>query len=179
MNTIARVSFCAAVFAAVVAGSAVAASVDAQNPVLQKARALAQERNFSAAIETVTTGISTGTVPDDYAAQMFLGTAYYKTGAYDKALAAFQRTIALNGRSRMAYWFIGHIYESQALASSSADLKKAAQRKALEAWQSFLRIDPDNGSLPASHQGLGISVESSNEQARRHIAVLERELSHE
>lgn len=179
MNTIARVSFCAAVLAAVVAGAVVAAPADAQNPVLQKARALAQEKNFTAAIETVTTGLATGTVPDDYPAHMFLGTAYYKTGTYDKALAAFQRTIVLNDRSRMAYWFIGHIYESQALAASSVDLKKASQRKALDAWQNFLRINPDDGSLPASHQGLGISVESSNEQARKHIEVLERELSHE
>lgn len=179
MNCIARVSFLAAAIAALLITAAVAGPDVAQNPVLQKARTLAQEQNFTAAIDVVTTGLAAGTVPDAFPANMFLGTAYYKTGNYEKALAAFQRTIALNSGSRMAYWFIGHIYESQALAASSGAEKKIAQRKALDAWQSFLATPADNGSLPVSHHDLGISVESSNEQARKHVDVLERELSHE
>jgi tetratricopeptide (TPR) repeat protein len=150
-----------------------------RDPILQAAMNLVKEKNYAAAIDMVTQSLAQGKLADTYEAHLFLGAAYYKSKQYDNAGMEFDKTVAIDKTSRMSYWFLGHIYEAKALKTTVPDEQVALKTKALEAWQNFLQYPRSTDALPLSQKHIGISVEESTEQAKKHIKMLEGELHHE
>ncbi|MGA2090235.1 MAG: hypothetical protein ABSH12_02085 [Endomicrobiales bacterium] len=171
--------FVVALVPAMLSFSAYSEQVNQRDPMLQQAMNLAKEKKFTAAIDTVTQGISSGQMADTYEAHLFLGAVYYKTKDYDDAIQQFTKTTAMQKNSRMSYWFLGHIYEAKALKVRSREEKRGLQENALEAWKNLLLYPRTINSTPTSQKRINVSVEESNEQAKKHIKTLQRELQHE
>ncbi|MEI8218111.1 MAG: hypothetical protein WCG51_03575 [Elusimicrobiota bacterium] len=174
------VLFCiAAVLSGIVILSAHAGEPALQNPRMQEAMELVKTKNYAAAIDMVTRSIAAGQVADTAETHVFLGALYFKIKQFDNALPEFTQAIASDTNNRMAFWFLGHIYESKALAIADPGQKAAIQRQALESWQHFLVCPRTTATLPVSQKHISISVEESNENAKKHIKILEGELHHE
>jgi len=104
---------------------------------------------------------------------------YYKAKQYDNSFNEFTKATQLKNDSAMAYYFLGLINEKMALGRSKQN-EITLKKKALDSWKKYLEISAQPTINPSNpHKHIGISKEESIKRAKKHIMVLEEELSNE
>jgi len=151
--------------------------VSEQSCPFKEAMQLANDGKCDEAITLIKQTIKEKRDAESKGAHLNLGLVYYKAKQYDNALDEFVKTVEMNKKSPMAYYFMGLIYEAKAVEENDLKTKKDLQNSALKAWENYLSYS--NGKRPESHRNIGITVEESHKRAKQHIATLKEELHHE
>ena len=82
----------------------------------------------------------------DTGALFQLGFLYYKAGRFDDSKIVFERTVSLAPNYSNARYFLGLIYDREAVGAASAEAT-AAKAKAIEEFRKISELNPDNGEV--------------------------------
>lgn len=148
----------------------------AQEPSIREAMRLSREGKTAEAVTLLKETIRQNPGAAARVAHLHLGFVYFKAKQHDEALAEFDRTIAIDRDTPLAWYFKGLIYEAKAKNDkANEDLYEG---KALDAWKSVLETSERVKDRPRKPRK-GITVEKAVEQAKEHVAKLKEELRDE
>jgi tetratricopeptide (TPR) repeat protein len=149
-----------------------AADEKSSNALLKEAQALGSQGKYQEAIEKTKQAIEEKKVANNKRAHQYLGLMYFKTEQYDNSLSEFDQVIKTDEDSPMAYYFMALIYEAKALKEPAGPAASELKSNALLSWEKYLKYSEQRKTLSAAHENLGISLDKSVKQARKHIKML-------
>lgn len=146
---------------------------------LQAAMSLAKEGKNDEAIAAIKRVMQEYTDSDNVDAYLRLGHIFFRTHQFENAIDSFDKAIAAKADNPMAYYFSGMIYEKIAITKTDKNESTGLKRKALEAWENYLKYAREDEKRPESHKNICISVKESIKRAKKHVALLNEELLNE
>jgi hypothetical protein len=152
------------------------ASLSAQEPSIRDAMRLSREGKTTEAVALLKEMIRQKSRRRGEGSPFAPRFRLFQGKKHDEALAEFDRTIAIDKDTPLAYYFKGLIYEAKAKNDkANEDLYES---KALEAWNNVLETSERVKDRPRKPRK-GITVEKAVEQAKEHVAKLKEELRDE